>query len=139
MDVKDIKKSLKEQFPKINKIYFEDELGISFLRIEVALKKMAEVEEISRQINEYLDAYPTIKDIYYLDIFSSGSDLTFSFEEAPEKIGTKIQLIKDDQNEYVGKILAVNENELILGINLKGRIKKLTFSKETITKLAIHI
>ena len=124
----DIQKILKNEFELVNKAYFEKESGVNFLRIEVNLRNLEEIAKLSSKISEFLDENDPSEEVYYLDIFSPGTDEEFDPKEANLYIGKNILVnLKNSikgMNEFIGEILSFENNEITIRWNAKGQFRK---------------
>ncbi|UVD81808.1 hypothetical protein NV226_00620 [Mycoplasma iguanae] len=136
----DIEKLLKDQFPVINKAFFEREIQLLFLRVEVNLVTMDEVENISRKISDFLDEKYTADGEYYLDVYSKGSEPTFEYEEIAKHLERYVEIELVDQSiPLIVKLQAADEVKLLALENHKGQMKKIIVPKEKIKSLKLHI
>ncbi|MGZ9413194.1 hypothetical protein ACXX84_01870 [Mycoplasma sp. AC157] len=135
----DILEKLKENFSSILEAYFEKEGSLNFLRIKTNFTDLNDIEKISRKISDFLDKEDSIKEEYYLDVFSKGSDIDINIENIEEFINKKIQIWFNEKDFIIGKLIQNNENTLLLEINLKGRMKKEEINKEKIEKINLYI
>lgn len=135
----DLESKIKSQFPKVNKAYFEKEFNLNFLRVEVKFRDMESVEQIARDISEYLDEnYETSKE-YYLDVFSEGSSPEFTIDEAINHLNKTIEIILVSGEKYIGKLEEVLPESLLIKENIKGRLKKHCIKSEEIESMKIHV
>ncbi|MGZ9414054.1 hypothetical protein [Mycoplasma sp. 5370] len=135
----DILEKLKENFSSILEAYFEKEGSLNFLRIKTNFTDLNDVEKISRKISDFLDKEDFIKEEYYLDVFSKGTDIDINIENIEEFTNKKIQIWFNKKDFIIGKLIQNNENTLLLEINLKGRMKKEEINKEKIEKINLYI
>ncbi|MGZ9432124.1 hypothetical protein [Mycoplasma sp. 613B] len=135
----DILEKLKENFSSILEAYFEKEGSLNFLIIKTNFTDLNDIEKISRKISDFLDKEDSIKEEYYLDVFSKGSDIDINIENIEEFINKKIQIWFNEKDFIIGKLIQNNENTLLLEINLKGRMKKEEINKEKIEKINLYI
>ena len=130
----------------IKKVEFVCESGVYILRI-IADKKdgifdIDDCTKLNEAISAELDKADFIEEEYMLEVSSPGAEEELESEEE----------IKDNINSYIhidfnkpieimkginihdieGTLIEVNEDNIVLSINLKGRIKKQTIAKENI-------
>lgn len=124
----DITELLKKEFALVNKAYFETESGTNFLRIEVNLREINKIAKLSSKISLFLDHNNPSKEIYYLDIFSPGTDIEFESIKSENYIGRNV-LVKLKNNiknitEFKGELLSFEKNKIIIKWNAKGQFRK---------------
>lgn len=136
-----VKEELQKKFAEVKNAFFEKEGTLNFLRVEVGLSSLEEVTKISREISDHLDTIYDSDKEYFLDIYSSGTEKTVSWDEAMENIDQNIALtIRDkinDKNNFEGRLLSINEDELEIRWNLKGQIKTTKINKENILEIKL--
>ena len=134
---------LKENFKEINKAYFEKESGIMYLRIEVNLRNLNAVSDISKKINEYLEANLSFSEKYYLDIFSPGTDEIIELSSIDEFIGenVKVKLFKviKGMKEFEGEIIETKDKNIVIKWNAKGQFRKQEISISNIDEIKKYI
>ena len=126
----------------INRTYFEKEFGINYLRIEVSLKELNSISNLSKQISIFLDENDHIDSNYYIDVFSPGTDTSFDPKESRKFIGknVKVKLLKSINGiaEFIGELLSCENNEIIVRWNAKGQFRKQNISIDDIEKINIY-
>ena len=111
---------------KLYEIGFVKEFGINILRVLVGKKGGINIDELA-MVNEYLSIKLDNIDIpyeeYMLEVSSAGIEKEIrNEEELIESVGDYIFLIEHD-HEYYGYLVAYENDEISLKINLKGRMK----------------
>ena len=94
-------------------------------------------EEISLKLDEIDSSWPA----YYLEVSSPGAEKELrSIDEIKEQIDSYVYVELENIN-YYGYIVDVDDNNLILKINLKGRIKKINilYSDIKFIRLAVKV
>ncbi|MGX9340588.1 hypothetical protein [Mycoplasma sp. 4044] len=129
---------LKQEFVNvISKVYWENREGQKVLNIELNVSDFEQVQEISAQINTFVDAFDS--ESFVLDIFSSGNNLTITKDDLEKYIDQKIvlSLSKPYLNEYkiVVKLVEIKEMQLLAIKNNKGRMQKILIDKTNITNI----
>lgn len=135
----DIEKTLKNEFKEVNKSFFEKDMGMNFLRVEVSTRNLQELTNISKKISEFLDINDPSDGDYYLDVFSPGTDETINIKDLSNFIECNVLVnlkkhIKE-KNEFIGTILSVDEKELIIKWNAKGQFRKQIIAIENIEQI----
>lgn len=134
-----IEQKLKDKFTKINKAFFEKESGNDFLRVEVEPKTLDEVTKLSREISDYLDEIDTNDNEYILDVYSSGTDKVIAIDELANFTEEHIQITLNeavkDKETYEGKIVEINESNVIIRWNAKGQFRKQEIEKDNIKQI----
>ena len=138
-----LEKRLLEKFDKINKAYFETEMGMKFLKVEVNIRDLDSITEISREISNYLDEIDKTDDVYYLDVFSPGTDENFEPNESNKHIGEDVQIeltrhVKD-MNEFIGELLEADDERIIIRWNAKGQFRKQEIAIDNIKSIKKYI
>ncbi|ADN68697.1 conserved hypothetical protein [Mycoplasmopsis fermentans JER] len=123
------------------KIIEEDDLKL--LDISVNYHDLNKVEEISKQLNEFIDSnYPSL-DIDSLSIHSPGVELTYKTDELGKHIGEmltiKLNKSIEKQDKFNGKLLEVLEGKIQISWNNKGQFRKVFIDKNNIVKVEKYI
>lgn len=123
-----IKETLQKKFNKVNDAFFEKEGSLNFLRVEVNLRTLDEVTEISREISAYIDEIITDDQEFILDIYSAGTDQSIDLSNLGNYIDSNV-LVKlkkqiKDKNEFEGKIIEVSDSSFVIRWNAKGQFRK---------------
>lgn len=134
-----IEKDILEKFELVNRAFFEKEGNLNFLRIEVNLKDLDEITNYSRKINEYLDENDKSQDQYYLDIYSSGTEIEVDKKDLDKYIGSNIFVkLKEnikDKNSFEGELIEDSKEEILVRWNAKGQFRKQIINKENIERV----
>ena len=130
----------------IKKVEFVCESGVYILRI-IADKKdgifdIDDCTKLNEAISAELDKADFIEEEYMLEVSSPGAEEELeSDEEIKDNINSYIHIDFNKPIEIMkginihdieGTLIEVNEDNIVLSINLKGRIKKQTIEKENI-------
>lgn len=145
MDLKLLKEKVEEILKgshyRLMDLYFVTEEGERFLRVIVDKRHLSvsldEIVEISEAISEVLpDEGETA---YTLDVTSTGAEKEIPLEELSDYAQLFISVTFVDTTSgppvISGVLESVNENEITLSENIKGRIKKHVILKSTIKKI----
>ncbi len=99
--------------------------------------------KIARILNENLDKTPLFwKMDFGIDVSSAGAEqIITTLDELKLNIGKYINVIMDDDSEHQGKLLDVINSQLMMRIDIKGRIKTiyLEYGATTFIRQAISI
>ncbi|WP_406613811.1 hypothetical protein ACJA23_02810 [Mycoplasma corogypsi] len=116
---------------------------ITVLEIVVNTRELAEIESITKQINEFLETQEWFKDDYYVEVLSKGTDLTVSLDEINNNIGktVKIETIKsfESLNIFIVELLEDLCDQILVKWNKKGQIRKVKFDKLNIKLIEEYI
>lgn len=148
MNIKEIKELVLPLLEKRNLILYDikfiKEYGEDILQILVDKKGGIDIDElaiINEEISEKLDTIDIDLDKYLLEVSSPGAEKELRNEdEISESVGKYIHV--ETQNEiYEGYLEENSKEEIVVKINLKGRIKKINLPKEKIKfiRLAVKI
>ncbi|WP_027120734.1 ribosome assembly cofactor RimP [Mycoplasmopsis lipofaciens] len=127
------------------KINHDKELNVEVLEVVVNSHDIKEIENITKQINEFIDAnFENKINFDNLSILSPGVKYDFVFEDlCQEMYGEKLKIkLKKNQyknNEFIGKLLEKNNDFLILLWNNKGQMRKIQLEKENIQKIEKYL
>lgn len=138
------KTTLEEKFKdQILKVENLKEDGLDLLDITVKYTNMDDVEKISKEINEYLDSLKVEYDFDSLLIHSPGVKYDYTADELENYINEKftINLIKaiDKKEKYIGELLEVNQDQILIKWNKKGQFRKTWLDKNNIKKIEKYI
>lgn len=144
-----------EQFKKILAPYLKQNdfelYDISFVReyghkiLQVLIEKndgditVLELENINRFLSEKLDSLELIDDEYMLEVSSPGAEKELKTKEMIVKHINDYICIKTKDNEIYGYLLEVNDNDYLIKVNEKGRIRKIKIEKEKIEILRLAV
>ena len=92
---------------------------------------------VSEKISPLLDQLNFLNDQYTLEVASPGLERPIrSLEEFKKQIGGYVEMIVKEPvlnyNELIGTLISVNQDQIELKINLKGRIKIVKISYQNI-------
>lgn len=134
-----IKEKLKAKFEVVNDAFFEKEAGAQFLRVEVALKSLDDVIEVSRKISDYLDEIDNTDSEYFLDVYSSGTDKKIEISEIKsflnQNIFVSLKARIKDKKEFEGTLVEIDENTITIKWNAKGQIRKQQIALDNISDI----
>ena len=119
------------------------EFGYQILRVSVDKKGGIDSDTlalVNNYLSEKLDEFE--KDMpsdYMLEVSSPGAEKELrNAEEVSDSVGMKVN-VKTEKEELEGKLLSFENNELLISINLKGRIKKITINYDDIKKIRLAV
>lgn len=124
-----IEKELQQKFGNtVNKVFLEKRGPLLFLNVELNLTDFDEVVSASRNISAHLDEINYSDDEYFLDIYSKGTELELDLSNVNEYLNksVSIDLKKSVKSkiEFIGDLVEVKEDSLILRWNAKGQFRK---------------
>ncbi|VEU76650.1 ribosome assembly cofactor RimP [Mycoplasmopsis columbina] len=122
----------------------EKEDGITFLFVTSSYSDMNQVEELAKKISDFLDLnYENKMNFDSLSVQSKGVKLVYEIDELGELINKfiEVNLIKNlnKQEKFIGKLLEVNEDSILVEWNAKGQFRKQVIEKTNIKKVEKHI
>lgn len=122
----------------------EKEDGITFLFVTSSYSDMNQVEELAKKISDFLDLnYENKMNFDSLSVQSKGVKLVYEIDELGELINEfiEVNLIKNlnKQEKFIGKLLEVNEDSILVEWNAKGQFRKQVIEKTNIKKVEKHI
>ena len=125
-----------ENFELVNKVFFENEKNETFLRIEVKLHDLNELIEYSKKINKFIDQNDKHYQNYYLDIYSSGTEIKIdknNLEKYIDKnVFVKLKNPIKQMKYFEGIIIENSEEFIIVKWNAKGQFRKQIIEKDNI-------
>lgn len=134
--------TLNEMNLSIYKIVYEKENGKNYLRI--FLEKEDYTLDLdtcviaSEKISKILDEIDPISEEYFLEVASSGERELISLEDYKKALNKYILVdVKErvlNYDELVGDLVGVNDDNIELKINLKGRMKVVSIPFNIIEK-----
>ncbi|WLP85349.1 ribosome assembly cofactor RimP [Mycoplasma seminis] len=135
---------LKQQFPKI--LYASITNDPAFgktLSVTVDSTDLNEVEKISRELSNYLDTQNWFTDDFSLEVLSKGTDLKVTFDNIDQFID-KYLIISfkkpvENLDDMIAQLLEINENDILVKWNQKGRIRKIKIEKSNIADISEYI
>lgn len=137
----DVKQTLQKNFPEVKDAFFEKEAGALFLRIEVSLKTLDQVSELSRNISNFLDQNEPSEKEYFLDIYSSGAEHLIELDDLEnyfeKTITVKLKKPIKDKPDFEGKLLSVDQEKIIIRWNAKGQFRKQEIEKSNIESVKL--
>ncbi len=94
---------------------------------------------VSEAINPILDKEDPIENEYMLEVCSAGAEKPLRNIQEYKKALNEYVYVKIGNEEYTGYLEEVNENNLVVKINLKGRIKKVVIDIDKIESARLAI
>ena len=135
---------LKENNLSLYDIEWVKEFGYQILRVSVDKKGGIDSDTlalVNNYLSEKLDQYE--KDMpsdYMLEVSSPGAEKELRNEqEILDSVDMKVNVKTNSGEIYEGKLLSFENNELLISINLKGRIKKITINYTDINKIRLAV
>ena len=130
---------IKQKFREINKIFFKRKNQNNFLEIEVNLKTLNDITNLSKQISNYIDKnYLGITNSFILEVYSSGTDKILNIEELGNNLGKNI-LVKSKEKMVEGKLIDINNKNIVVAENQKGQTKNIIFDKDKIEEIKLYV
>ena len=124
----DIKQKLQTKFPEVKDAFFEKELGALFLRVELTIRDFDLVVKKSNEISAFLDENEPTEKEYFLDVYSAGTETLIELENLKDHIDAYVQVKLEkpikDKDIFIGNLLEVNEQNIIVRWNAKGQFRK---------------
>ncbi len=142
--IKDLEKIiieyLKQQKLKLVSMKFITEFGNKILQILIdkedeTFVNTDELTQVNNYISSYLDEHDLFDFNYLLEVSSCGAEKEIHLENLKHHIGSYVTI----NDNIVGTILEVDDLNLILKQNLKGRIKKINIPLNEIKKTKLTI
>ena len=134
-----IEKKIEEKFEYVNKAYFEKEMGMNFLRVEVSFRDINEIIRVTNEVSNYLDEIDKTDSKYYLDIFSPGTDEEIKIDKLKDHIGEYVQVELNSpvktMMEFIGEIISVEKDVITVKWNAKGQFRKQELNIDNIKKI----
>lgn len=132
--------SIVENFENVVSAKFEIENNIKFLRVQTNLKDLKEIENLTRQISDFIDKHNLGDETsFYLDVVSVGTDADINFDDLQNHINEYIQVWLSKEDFVLGYLLDKNKDIITLEINIKGRKKKQILTLQQIEKINSYI
>lgn len=94
---------------------------------------------VSETINPILDKEDPIENEYMLEVCSAGAEKPLRNIQEYKKALNEYVYVKTSDEEYMGYLEEVNEDNLVVKINLKGRIKKVVIDIDKIVSARLAI
>ena len=119
------------------------DFGYNILQILVDKKSGINSDElgvINEFISQKLDKYESdLPQNYMLEVSSPGAEKPLrNVDEVIEAVGEKIH-VRTDKEEYEGKLLSFVDNILLISINVKGRIKKVSVDYSCVLEIRLAV
>ncbi|QJB71114.1 ribosome assembly cofactor RimP [Mycoplasma sp. 1654_15] len=132
--------SIVENFENVVSAKFEIENNIKFLRVQTNLKDLKEIENLTRQISDFIDKHNLEDETsFYLDVVSVGTDADINFDDLQNHINEYIQVWLSKEDFVLGYLLDKSKDIITLEINIKGRKKKQILTLQQIEKINSYI
>ncbi|EIE40377.1 hypothetical protein MCANUFG4_00853 [Mycoplasmopsis canis UFG4] len=113
------------------------------LEVVVDFTDLKKVEEISKEISEFLDSQDWFSDEYFLEVLSKGEDIEISIQNISNYIGKDLKIFFaksfEGNESIIAKLLDTNEEEIKVQWNKKGNIRKISLKKDAIQKIEKYI
>lgn len=104
---------------------------------------METIVNLTHAINDYLDELNPFDVPYTLDISSLGAEKPLKINDLPKYVGkyVNVHLINpiNGENIYQGDLLAVTDDQLVVAIKIKNRVKNIEISISNIYKIRLAI
>lgn len=94
---------------------------------------------VSEAINPILDKEDPIENEYMLEVCSAGAEKPLRNIQEYKKALNEYVYVKTNDEEYMGYLEEVNEDNLVVKINLKGRIKNVVIDIDKIESARLAI
>ena len=133
---------LKENNLSLYEVLWVKEYGYQVLRVSVDKQGGIDVDTLGL-VNEYLskklDAYEDQMPDYMLEVCSPGAEKTLrNKEEILDSVGMYVN-VKTEAMVYEGYLISYEDDTLVLEINVKGRIKKVSINETEIKKIRLAV
>ncbi len=133
---------LKEHDLALYEVKWVKEFGFQILRVLVDKKGGIDVDTLAL-VNDYLsaklDAYESELPDYMLEVSSPGAEKELrNKEEILDAVGEYVN-IKTKDMTYEGYLLSYENDTLIVEINIKGRMKKVSILETDIKKIRLAV
>lgn len=134
MDINLIKEKILEVIPNELSLYdvsYQKEGGNLILQVLLDKKDGITIEDLegaNKLISDMLDKYDSDMPLYYLEVSSPGAEKELrNYEEIKENVSKYIYL-ETNLVKYYGTLEEVNEDNLVIRVNFKGRFKNVNIS-----------
>lgn len=134
MDINLIKEKILEVIPNELSLYdvsYQKEGGNLILQVLLDKKEGITIEDLegaNKLISDMLDKYDSDMPLYYLEVSSPGAEKELrNYEEIKENVGKYIYL-ETNLVKYYGTLEEINEDNLVIRVNFKGRFKNINIS-----------
>ena len=139
-----VKPCLEENSFELYNLEWANEFGYKILRVSIDTKGGINSDQlgiVNDYLSEKLDQYEAeLPDNYMLEVCSPGAEKPLkTLDEVKESVGKKIHVTMPDI-EYEGKLLEVSEDDtLLLQINVKGRLKKVSVQYNLVKEVRLAV
>ena len=139
-----VKPCLEENNFELYNLEWANEFGYKILRVSIDTKGGINSDQlgiVNDYLSEKLDQYESeLPDNYMLEVCSPGAEKPLkTLDEVKESVGEKIHVTMPDI-EYEGKLLEVSEDDtLLLQINVKGRLKKVSVQYNLVKEVRLAV
>ncbi|MBZ4203348.1 ribosome assembly cofactor RimP [Mycoplasma tauri] len=136
----DWRKTLINEFcDQIIDVKFLNENSMKLLDVTVSHTDIQSINELTNEINSYVDGLNVELEFEAISIHSPGFDSNYKIDELESHIGEvlDVKLIKnvDKKDFYTGELLEVSESSILLRWNCKGQFRKVNILKENISSI----
>lgn len=146
-DTSDVEKMIEPVLMKYNLYLYEvlwvKEYGYRMLRVSIDKKDGGIDSDTLAIVNEYLskklDEYDGDMPEYMLEVCSPGAERTLrNKEEIKESVGQYVN-VKTINETFEGTLLSYEDDTLVVEINIKGRMKKVSIKETDIKKIRLAV
>ncbi|AKF41226.1 hypothetical protein AAW50_02200 [Mycoplasmopsis canis] len=139
----DYKKMLSDKFGNLILSAKQTNTFGKTLEVVVDFTDLKKVEEISKEISEFLDSQDWFSDEYFLEVLSKGEDIEISIQNISNYISKDLKIFFtksfEGNESIIAKLLDTNEEEIKVQWNKKGNIRKISLKKDAIQKIEKYI
>lgn len=137
-----VKPYLEQHELKLYEVKWVKEFGFQILRVLVDKKGGIDVDSlalVNDYLSEKLDAYEADLPDYMLEVSSPGAEKELrTKDEIKDAIDEYIN-VKTSDMTYEGYLISYEDDKLVLEINIKGRMKKVTILDSDIKKIRLAV
>ncbi|WP_406616015.1 ribosome assembly cofactor RimP [Mycoplasmopsis hyopharyngis] len=139
-------------YKEILKNNFGEQILDAFLQKEDGMKKLVvivekhdfdEISKISYEINDFIDKSIPNTEFDFVAVESKGIQNELKYEDLSSNLEKEFELslFKNENKKdfYIGKIIEINDDFLIIKWNNRGRFQKQKIEKTNIKKIQEHI
>ena len=135
-------KKLKEKIPfPVNYIGFAKRDGLHFLDIELPDHDLKTIETKTLTISKIVDELNPYEHSYFLNVYSAGTEQVLALDQLDQHLFAHVALATNkpyvQRQNWEGQLIAHDPQSLILVVNNKGRMQKITFNKSDINFLKL--
>ncbi|MGM9971777.1 MAG: ribosome maturation factor RimP [Anaeroplasmataceae bacterium] len=128
---------------KLYEIKWVNEFGYKILQVSIDNKTGIDTDTLAL-CNEYLskelDKYDSLMGEYMLEVCSPGAEKPLrNEEEVLESVGKYVCINTNSGEEIIGDLLEFTDNVLVIKINVKGRMKKVSVNYNDIRKIRLAV